>query len=97
MGSRVIVPNMSIYVELDSGAIRTLNTMAEAARLCVRFDSAGQADLIPVAAGVEGAMGEMLAIVFEAMADRTWARMKACRNLECRYVFYDYSKNRTAT
>jgi predicted RNA-binding Zn ribbon-like protein len=35
--------------------------------------------------------------MFSAMMDGTWTRLKACRNTACRYVFYDYSKNRSGT
>ena len=39
----------------------------------------------------------MLAIVFRAMEDGTWARLKACREDTCQWAFYDRSKNRSAT
>ncbi len=80
---------------LDAEAITTLNTTASSDRLWVRFDPNGLAQLEPAASGVAGALSQLLAIVFSAMADGTWARLKACRNEVCRYVFYDYSKNRT--
>jgi len=41
------------------------------------------------------AIDEVLAIAFDAMLDGTWGRLKACRN--CRWSFYDYSPNRSAT
>ena len=31
------------------------------------------------------------------MRDGHWQRMKACRNPQCRWVFYDHSRNRTGT
>ncbi len=34
-------------------------------------------------------------IVFTAMTDGTWARLKTCRNERCQKAFYDTSKNRS--
>ena len=41
------------------------------------------------------ALDGVVAIAFAAMLDGTWSRLKACRN--CRWCFYDYSPNRSAT
>lgn len=41
------------------------------------------------------ALDAVVAIALGAMADGTWSRLKACRN--CRWCFYDYSPNRSAT
>jgi len=35
-------------------------------------------------------------IVYTAMADGTWSRLKACRRDVCRWLFYDRSRNRSA-
>jgi len=53
--------------------------------------------LEPLAGGVAGALGRILAIVCAATVDGTWARLKACRNDGCQWAFYDASKNRSAT
>jgi predicted RNA-binding Zn ribbon-like protein len=42
---------------------------------------------------VDNAFGRMLATVFRAMSDGTWSRMKACGNPDCRWAFYDATKN----
>jgi predicted RNA-binding Zn ribbon-like protein len=39
-------------------------------------------------------LDEVVAVAYGAMLDGTWPRLKACRN--CRWAFYDYSKNRSA-
>jgi predicted RNA-binding Zn ribbon-like protein len=31
------------------------------------------------------------------MSDGTWARVKACRAEDCRWAFYDFSRNRSGT
>ncbi len=82
---------------LDPQAIPNLNSIASGASLRVRFDAQGDTALEPVGEGSEAALGRMLAIVFGAMEDGTWGRLKACREDTCQWAFYDRSKNRSAT
>jgi predicted RNA-binding Zn ribbon-like protein len=74
---------------LDSTAVARVNAAAD--RLTLRLDDAGG---LHVTAGGDG-LDEIVATVFGAMLDGTWARLKACRN--CHWSFYDYSPNRSAT
>ena len=79
-------------------APETATVLAEAAaraRLTLELDEHGHLALTPQAKGVDGALGRILAIVQESMAEGTWHRLKACR--ECAWAYYDYSKNRSAT
>ena len=41
--------------------------------------------------------GRLLAIVVEAQAAGTWARLKACPAEDCHWAFYDASRNRSRT
>lgn len=82
---------------LDARSVAMLNHVAAGARLVVRFERDGHAQLEPVPSGVDGALGRLLAIVNTSMTDGTWPRLKACRNDTCRWVFYDRSKNRSGT
>jgi predicted RNA-binding Zn ribbon-like protein len=43
------------------------------------------------------ALAALLAIVAEAAADGTWARLKTCREPSCRWAYYDHSRNRGRT
>lgn len=43
----------------------------------------------------DDALGVILAAVVGAMADGTWPRMKACAADDCRYAFYDHTRNRS--
>lgn len=76
-------------------AIATLNALAGAAPLRLRFDPAGSASLQPPRAGLNAAIARLLAIVFTAMVDGSWRRLKICRADRCRWAFYDASKNRS--
>lgn len=80
----------------DPGAAERMNRVAGDARLVVRFDEGG-ARLEPQASGIDGAIGKLVAIVFTAMADGSWARFKVCRRDTCRWAFYDRSKNHSSS
>jgi predicted RNA-binding Zn ribbon-like protein len=80
---------------LDPAAVDEVNAAAKSAELVVRFDEHGHADLAPVRPGIDGALGRLLAVVYRAMADGTWERLKACRDDTCEWAFYDWSKNRS--
>jgi predicted RNA-binding Zn ribbon-like protein len=81
----------------DPSAAETLNRIASTARLRVRFGTDGEARLEPAERGLTGALALLLANVETAMVDGTWPRFKTCRNDECRWAFYDHSKNRSGT
>jgi predicted RNA-binding Zn ribbon-like protein len=74
----------------DPDAIAALNDAS--ASLRVRFDPDGTARLEG-----DGLIASMLAIIARAQADGTWERMKACRADDCRWAFYDRSRNRSRT
>jgi predicted RNA-binding Zn ribbon-like protein len=77
-----------------SAATAVVNRTARAARLAFELESSGRPVLAPAAIGVPGALGQIVAVAVTAMLDGSWTRLKACRN--CRWAFYDYSRNRSA-
>ncbi len=83
----------------DAGMLTTqievLNHLVGNAPLTVRFQAEGLPTLEPDITGVEGAFARLVGIVFTAMTDGTWERLKACRNDRCQKAFYDTSKNRS--
>ncbi len=72
---------------LERGARDVLN------RARVAVEVAEDASLGVVSRG--DALDDVVAIALGAMLDGSWSRLKACRN--CRWCFYDYSPNRSAT
>jgi predicted RNA-binding Zn ribbon-like protein len=82
---------------LDPGSVAALNAAAGQSHLRVHFSPAGAADLVPDESGVPGALSRILAVAYTAMADESWARLKACRLDDCQWAFYDQSKNRSRT
>jgi predicted RNA-binding Zn ribbon-like protein len=83
--------------ELEPEATATLESTARRARLSVRFDRDARAAVEPLAGGVDGALGRLLAAVAVAQRDGTWPRLKACRADDCRWAYYDRSRNRSAS
>lgn len=65
------------------------------AQLVVRIDRDAAA-LVPVRRDVDGALAELVGIVYTAIADGTWPRLKACRRDVCGWLFYDRSRNHSA-
>ena len=81
--------------ETPASQVDVFNRLASNAPLTVRFQHDGVPTLEPDIAGVDGAIARLVGIVFTAMTDGTWARLKACRNERCQKAFYDTSRNRS--
>jgi predicted RNA-binding Zn ribbon-like protein len=72
---------------------RLLSSVARAAGVHPEFAQAGQAELVVNAAGGLGACGRLAAIVFQAVWDGTWPRLKACPGDACNYAYFDQTRN----
>lgn len=83
--------------EVDADGIAALDAAAGAAPMVVAFAPDGATRLEPAHAGVAGVLGRLLAIIARAEAEGTWSRMKACPADDCRWAFYDHSRNRSRT
>jgi predicted RNA-binding Zn ribbon-like protein len=79
----------------DEQAVETVNRAATRGQLTLRFDVDGGSGLKPIARGVDGAIGTILAVAFAAMAEGSWSRLKVCPEETCRVAFFDHSKNRS--
>jgi predicted RNA-binding Zn ribbon-like protein len=73
---------------LDARALGTVNRVAGGVRL--ELDDGGRLGF-----AADDPLAHVVAVAFEAMLEGTWPRLKACRN--CKWAFYDYSKNRAAS
>ncbi len=78
----------------EAPALATLEAAAARARLRPDFATGA---LAPQAGGVDGALGAILAATFTAIADGTFARLKACPGDRCGWAFYDRSPTASAT
>jgi predicted RNA-binding Zn ribbon-like protein len=81
----------------DPAARAVLEAVGRRAGLRAVFDPGGHARLRPSAGGVDGALGTVVAVAFSAMADGSWARLKACPREVCHWAFYDRSPANRAT
>ena len=82
---------------LDPEAVETVNAALSGAPLAVRFDDEGRPELAVGASGLDAAVARLGAIVYEAKVDGTWQRLKVCAADDCRWAFYDRSRNRSGT
>lgn len=82
---------------VDAGALDVINRSMRSAQMSVSFGPEGRARLEPLAPSVDGALGKLIAIVFEAMTDGTWENLKMCRGSGCSWAFFDRSKNHSGT
>lgn len=78
-------------------ALKTLDLLSSQVAMELRFRD-DQASL-QARDGRSGqrAIGQILGIVYDAMADGSWQRMKICRASDCQWAFYDSSRNRSGT
>jgi predicted RNA-binding Zn ribbon-like protein len=76
-------------------ALDRLNGAARGALVELRFTATGPRFVAPEAAGVNGALGVVLAITARAMVDGSWSRLKVCPGEDCGWAFYDHSRNQT--
>jgi predicted RNA-binding Zn ribbon-like protein len=89
----LLLENNGVSVRKEAALV--LSRTAQRAVLVPVFDPDGTTGLAPAASGVDGALGRVLAVVAQAMADGTWTRLKACRADDCRWAFYDHARNRS--
>jgi predicted RNA-binding Zn ribbon-like protein len=76
-------------------AARHLEDVAERGLLSVRFGPDGAVDIAPRADGYPAVLARLLVPVTHAAMDGTWGRVKACLADDCRWAFYDSSRNRS--
>ena len=69
-----------------------LTAAGRRAKLRPEFTASGAVRLVPTATGVDAALGGLLVVITEAMADGRWRRLKVCHNDACRWAFFDASR-----
>jgi CGNR zinc finger protein/putative stress-induced transcription regulator len=101
-GVRVTEPDLERALEIREGlrglALANNQGVEDSvleAELIVRIDGRDGV-LEPARRDVDGALADLVGIVYTAMADGTWSRLKACRREVCLWLFYDRSRNRSA-
>jgi predicted RNA-binding Zn ribbon-like protein len=78
--------------------LQPLRALAEMSRLQLEIGSGGQISLDPESGDrLDAQLIKLLVVIRDAQRDGTWQRLKACRNPECRWAFYDRSHSRVGT
>ena len=82
----------------DAGAVERLSAALARRPVPLRAGADGvvELELAPVA-GVDGLIAQMAGIAFQAQLLAQWERLKICASDECRWAFYDASRNRGGT
>jgi predicted RNA-binding Zn ribbon-like protein len=81
----------------DPGSPALANLAELARRLPLVLDLDGsQPRLMPLSRGTaDTVLASLLGAVAEAVASGAWDRLKICRNPDCRWAYYDLSRNRS--
>ncbi len=80
-----------------ANAFAPLRDVATAGTARADFDEHGEVLLSATGDSVPARLIELLLIIRDAQRDGTWSRLKACGNDECRWAFYDRSRNHGGT
>jgi predicted RNA-binding Zn ribbon-like protein len=92
---RTVLVSHTLRDRAATDAGRHLEGVAERGRLSVCFGEGGAVEITPRAAGFDGVLARLLVPVTHAAMDGSWARVKACVADDCRWAFYDTSRNRS--
>jgi predicted RNA-binding Zn ribbon-like protein len=82
----------------DEKAARRFAELASRHPVEVSGDTEGtlSLDLTPPAS-VDAVIGQFVGIVFQAQLESQWSRLKVCASDECRWAFFDSSRNQGGT
>ena len=80
-----------------SVALAPLRRIAEAGQALATLGDDGRVRLEPSGDSLPARLLGLLLIVKDAQDDGTWEHLKACANEECRWAFYDRSRNHGGT
>jgi len=84
--------------EQDRAANEALSRVAAAHPVPLKVSPEGEMTLdVEPAASIDELIAQMIGIVFEAQVDGTFPRLKVCAADDCRWAFYDASRNRGGT
>ncbi len=80
---------------IPTRASRAIAETAATGTIGVDVDEAGKLEATANADGLAGALARLVLIALQASATGQWARLKVCTNDDCRWAFWDSSRNRS--
>ena len=82
---------------LDPRAVTRLQEVTAEVPLHLHYRDDGSLELHAGRDDVTAALAELQAVIYRAMLEGSWSRLKACLADDCQWAFYDSSKNRSGT
>jgi predicted RNA-binding Zn ribbon-like protein len=80
----------------DPRRVDDLNRVASGLPMLIQVGP-GDWHLRPARGDADGFLAGLLGTLAHSMADGSWARVKACHRDDCRWLFFDQSRNRSGT
>jgi predicted RNA-binding Zn ribbon-like protein len=96
-GLRALVIHNSDGPAPDPAALTPLREVAASSAIRAVVDDSGRVSLVADDDSVRAGLLSLLLIVKDAQLDGTWTHLKACANSDCRWAFYDRSRNHGGT
>lgn len=83
--------------EAEGNDLVALREAAERTRIRTSFSSEGRLDLAPARSGLSGFEARLLLAIERLQSHGAWPRLKACTVDDCRWAFYDATRNHSRT
>lgn len=83
--------------QADAAALVPLREAAERTRIRTTFSPDGKLDLAPARSGLSGFEARLLLAIERLQSHGAWPRLKACTVDDCRWAFYDTTRNHSRT
>jgi predicted RNA-binding Zn ribbon-like protein len=95
---RVLLAHNNCGPAPTAADLRPLRELAGARKPRLGVDSSGRVGLGPgTRSDVRDGLLGLLISIRDAQADGSWSRLRVCRNPDCRWAFFDRSRNRQGT
>lgn len=78
---------------VQTNLLNQINKLVSQFKMGISFNKDGELLLLPKSHGIFGFCENILAIIVKSISEGTWFRMKICSDSNCRWAFYDSSKN----
>lgn len=94
---RTLVVNRTEGTRPDPATLDVLRAVAADSAIAATVNPDGEVRIASVGDSIRARLAGLLLVVEAAQRDGTWAHLKACANDECRWAFYDRSRNHGGT
>jgi predicted RNA-binding Zn ribbon-like protein len=84
------------HTDAGPGSLAALVKEARRPGVAFDFSNPGSPQPIPARRDLDSALSFILGLIFQAIAEGTWSRFKACSEPDCGWAFYDHSRNQAS-